>query len=278
MYKKKLKKIIIKATCIGGCMIVLHYVFSMKNNGGLTAVMGDFIANSYESSCESSELFSGENNEAKDEPLYNAKTEESHIIGNVPHIYQMYAYPTGCESVSAVSLMQYYGIDISVDRFIDEYLPCADTPCYFGGILAGESPYDFFLGNPRSEYGFGCYLPVIRKAIESCVGNSFVVTAAEEKDLCSLAKKYISADIPVMIWATMGMQEAREGDSWRLPSGEIFTFIRPEHALLLIGYDDASYYFSDPMEEAAVVSYDKASCERAFEALFCQALVLLPNK
>ena len=44
------------------------------------------------------------------------------IILNVPYIDQSIHYPTGCESVSSVMLLQYLGIDITVDEFIEKYL------------------------------------------------------------------------------------------------------------------------------------------------------------
>ena len=43
----------------------------------------------------------------------------------VPYIDQSVKYPTGCESVSAVMLLQYLGYEISVDEFISKYLEYA---------------------------------------------------------------------------------------------------------------------------------------------------------
>ena len=40
----------------------------------------------------------------------------------VPYIDQSVKYPTGCESVSAVMLLQYLGYSITVDEFIEKYL------------------------------------------------------------------------------------------------------------------------------------------------------------
>ena len=40
----------------------------------------------------------------------------------VPYIDQTKEWPTGCESVSAVMLLQYLGMDISVEQFVDFYL------------------------------------------------------------------------------------------------------------------------------------------------------------
>ena len=32
-------------------------------------------------------------------------------------------YPTACEIVSAVMVLSYYGYNVSIDDFIDDYLP-----------------------------------------------------------------------------------------------------------------------------------------------------------
>ena len=43
-------------------------------------------------------------------------------IIDVPYIDQTQEWPTGCESVSAVMLLQYLGVNISVNEFIEKYL------------------------------------------------------------------------------------------------------------------------------------------------------------
>ena len=45
---------------------------------------------------------------------------------DVPYISQKGKYPTGCESVSTVMLLQFLGYDISVDTFIENYLESGD--------------------------------------------------------------------------------------------------------------------------------------------------------
>ncbi len=196
-------------------------------------------------------------------------------IKNVPHIYQMNDYPTGCESVSAVSLMRFYGSNISVDEFIDELLPRADYPYTANdGIMYAESPNTHFIGDPRSSHGFGCYSPVILKAMKNALPDGTNASAGNLSSLEELCRKYVANGDPVMVWATMEMRSAYSGRSWVLPNGDMFTFISPEHALLLIGFDEESYFFSDPMQTEDVVSYPKKPCEEAFQALGCQSIVI----
>ena len=63
---------------------------------------------------------------------------------------------------------------------------------------------------------------------------------------------------------------------WYLPNGELFTFVGPEHALVLIGYDNNNYYFSDSLQYGDVTAYNKKLVEKAYYGLSAQSLVLDP--
>ena len=52
-------------------------------------------------------------------------------------------WPTGCESVSAVMVLNHLGIDISVDEFIEKYIPCRPFECV-NGVTYGADPYVAF--------------------------------------------------------------------------------------------------------------------------------------
>ena len=87
------------------------------------------------------------------------------IILNVPYIDQSIHYPTGCESVSSVMLLQYLGIDITVDEFIEKYLDRQEFE-ERDGELFGPDPREYFCGSPYDADSFGCYAPVIVNALE----------------------------------------------------------------------------------------------------------------
>ncbi len=190
------------------------------------------------------------------------------IIENVPFISQVDLYPTGCESVSATMVLQYLGLDILAHDFINA-LPIADVP----ENGTGASPWEYFIGNPYSTAGYGCYAPVISQTAnlfleqidyraEDIYGNS----------LESLCDEYIKNGMPVLIWATMGMADVVDGPTWTLENGEDFTWLQPEHCLVLVGYDDEYYYFNDPLESAQV-KYEKAAVELAYKSMGEQAVV-----
>ena len=65
------------------------------------------------------------------------------MILDVPYIDQNVKYPTGCESVSTVMLLQYLGYKISVDEFIENYLE-QDTFEQRRGEQYGPDPRKIF--------------------------------------------------------------------------------------------------------------------------------------
>lgn len=207
----------------------------------------------------------------------NAGSNEIHMI-DAPFIRQMELYPTGCESTSAVMALQYLGVDISVDDFIDNYLALGTAPYEYDGILYGDSPWDYFLGSPYEGSGWGCYSPVIQRALQKVLVDSNVSTeyylGTPLQELCT---EYIDNDIPVILWATMEMREVSYTSTWLTPDGSQVTWISPEHCLLLVGYDNDYYYFNDS-RQGKQTAYPKHEVETAYESMFSQAVVITPIK
>lgn len=181
------------------------------------------------------------------------------------HICQLDSWPTGCESVSAVMALRYAGIEITVDDFIDNCLICTERPF---------NPNKSFGGDPRSTGGKGCYAPVIKAACDKLLTESKLeARVLNEPTVADLCEKYVARDIPVVIWATLDMAEPFVGDSWEF-EGKTVTWIRPEHCLLLVGYNSESYIFRDPMHRESVTYYSIEATETAYKALFSQAVVI----
>ena len=193
-------------------------------------------------------------------------------IIQVPYIDQSMKYPTGCESVSTVMLLQYLGYDISVDEFIADYLEMKDFE-EREGQLFGADPNLYFCGSPYDKDSFGCYAPVICKALEKAVGDKYDIINETDTPTEELIKKYIDADIPVIFWACINMREPIVGPEWRLlDSGKIFTWISNEHCMLLVGYDEKGYYFNDPHENRGLIHYDKELVENRHRAQYSMAV------
>ena len=82
----------------------------------------------------------------------------------VPYLDQSHYYPTGCESVSTVMLLQYLGYRVSVDEFIRDYLK-QDSFEERRGDLYGPDPRHCFCGSPYDAESYGCYAPVIVESL-----------------------------------------------------------------------------------------------------------------
>ena len=195
---------------------------------------------------------------------------------DVPYITQIYDYPNGCESVSTVMALNYEGIDISVDDFIEKYLDMAPLPEYVDGELWGYSPWFYFLGDPRDMSGLCCYAPCIVNAL-----NKFVDTEKYEilelygesiEDLCA---NYVKQGDPVIFWGTMYMNAPSvPGWNWNVyGADDTYYWVDPMHCLLLVGYDKDNYYFNDPTAGKSV-AYSKSDVEAAYDGLYQQAVVV----
>ena len=187
-------------------------------------------------------------------------------------------FPTGCESVSSVMALQYLGIDLSPGEFVDRYLPLGDAP-HQGedGVLTGCDPSEAFPGDPRSESGWGCFAPVILSALEQASQGRYETRDLTGESLETLCSQYLADGTPVLVWVTIDMAPASEGDTWLLESsGEPFTWIEPLHCAVLVGWDDTSYYLNDPLAEKNT-AYPRDDVETAYKAMGSQAIALLPQ-
>lgn len=198
---------------------------------------------------------------------------------DAPFIDQREKYPTGCESVAAVMALDYAGIGIGVEEFIDGYLPRGDEPQPDGsGGYFTCDPKEAFMGDPYTEDGWGCYAPVIRKAVERVLAERGAALRVEDlsgKSVGELVEGYIDVGVPVILWGTMYMEQPRVGAAMTVyGTGERFDWITPEHCLLLVGADGESYYFNDPLAGKAV-AYGKDAVEEAYRGQGSQALAIV---
>lgn len=197
------------------------------------------------------------------------------IVLNVPIIAQFPGFPTGCESVSAVMVLNYYNEPITVSNFINQHLTKKNNFWRKDGVLYGPDPYKYFIGNPTTSNSYGCMAPVIEKALISYFGSNTRVKNTTGTSLPDLCTKYIDQGSPVLVWATIGMIKTEPGQSWKLEDGSTFTWPTNEHCMVLIGYDDNRYYFNDPYR-GTVKSYQKSLCELRYKDLGMQSIAVTP--
>ncbi len=195
----------------------------------------------------------------------------------VPYLSQEDKYPTGCESVSAVMLLNYFEYDISVDTFIDLYLEKQDY-YWKNGVFYAPHPDKAFIGDPRNSNSYGCYAPVIVNALNKYLLGSMEAVNLTGTSIENLIGTYINNDIPVLFWASMNMKQTQKGTTWNISENETFDWIAGEHCLVFIGYDEDNYYFNDPYQSNGIVGYEKELVDKRFNELGNQAVAIINRK
>ena len=180
--------------------------------------------------------------------------------------------PTGCESVSTVAVLNHAGIDINIDEFISTYLPCQGFHRQ-NGELYGPDPQEYFVGNPYDQYSLGCYPKVILKALNKMKNADYPgmdrlhIQNLTGVDLETLLSHYISKDIPVIFWITIGMKEPYDGMQYYLEDGSLYTWKAQEHCAVLCGYDEDSIYIMDPLSGGKSIAHPKELVEKRYEEM-----------
>lgn len=215
-------------------------------------------------------------------------------IIKVPYIDQTVEWPTGCESVSAVMLLNYIGINISVDEFVDKCL-VKEPMINKDGKLYGPDPRKRFAGDPKDPDSFGAYAPVIMDALNKafkiyCNGsldndkltinnvkpntvNNYEAVDLTNAPMETIISDYIDNNKPVIFWASIDLKETIKGPSWTLSdTGEEFEWISNEHCMLLVGYDEDKYYFNDPWHNHGTIGYEKTLVEKRHEEQMSMAV------
>lgn len=200
---------------------------------------------------------------------------------NVPYINQSEKWPTGCESVSTVMMLQSLGIQMDVDTFIS-YLPkTAFTK--ENNVLYGGDPRECFVGSPYDPESFGCYAPVIESTLNDifhCLGISYQAKNVSGMGTAELLKSFLDAGYPVLYWITIDLKPYIEGPAWmvRRPDGseQLFTWRSNEHCMLLTGYDDDALFFHDPWENHGIIRCPRDLAEKRHHEMYDMAVAILP--
>ena len=199
-------------------------------------------------------------------------------ILDCPFIDQREKYPTGCESVSAVMLLRHFGFAVTPEEFIDRCLPKAPVPVCRDGQWYAADPQHFYLGDPYTDDGWGCFAPAVCAGLRTYLGDAkaYEVREVYGKPLSVLCREYIDRGIPVIVFATMGMAPPRDYRTWTIPeTGATYTWKTPMHCLLLVGYDGTSYLFNDPLV-GKQTAYPAEQAEFAHGHMGMQAAVMVP--
>lgn len=212
-------------------------------------------------------------------------------ILNVPIIDQTDHWPTGCETVSTVMVLNFFGINITVDDFIKSYLRTRPMhfdkdPSLTGDILIGTGPDPscFFAGDPYREDGFGCFPGVILEAMnrvlhESDQGQLSNLRAMDGTGLSEeMLIERIHAGLPVIYWTTLNLEPSIAGPKWIIEdTGEIFYWTSHEHCMVLCGYDESTdeFFFNDPWEHHGRIQVKRSLSNARHAEMGNRAVILI---
>ncbi len=202
---------------------------------------------------------------------YQNYRKENANIKDVPLVLQNPKYPNGCESASAVMLLNYVGISITLDDFIENYLE-KDTVYEKDGVRYGPDPSKVYAGDPSSETrGWGTFEPVIAESVNKILDNYhkkneifLKISASNKMPLYFLA----AYEYPVVIWVTMDYQESDSVYNW-FSADYKFTYTYPKnsHTVVLTGMDEDFYYINDPLKEEKNIPIPKEQLESSFNSM-----------
>ena len=199
---------------------------------------------------------------------------------NVKYMDQSAKYPTGCETITTIMCLLYWNVNITPEEFIEQYLDKGDVVIKDEQIF-GPNPFDKFVGSPYLDFSFGCYEPVMEKALNKLISDknlNLEIKNLNNVPIDTIIKDYIDKDIPVIFWATMDLKESYYSRTIIVPeTGEKYQWKAREHCMLLVGYDKEKngLYFNDPYNNNGVILYDKTLVEKRHEEQYSNALAIV---
>ena len=176
------------------------------------------------------------------------------VMLDVMEFCQYPDYPTGCESVSLYMLLNYYGVDVTVDDIYD-LLPMGAQPYDDeNGVRHGANPEREFVGDPRSEYSYGVFNEPIAGVAEQFKPGVKTEKGAAVDDI----KAILDTGNPVLAWyVSAPMRDIMYRWAWLDENGELVHWPGGEHAVVVCGYDDTSLTYRDPNAGTTVIiDYD----------------------
>lgn len=193
---------------------------------------------------------------------------DSFILEGFNTVLQEPELPTGCEITTLAEVLNYHGFNIDKEDLCDNFMPVD----YVGSVTMTQA----YLGDPRSNNGFGCYSPVIVKSayeyFESIDSPCYAVdlSGTDFRDLFY----QICQGRPVIVWATMYLTESYPNYKWTAGNGEDMIFNDYQHCMAIYGYDlnEGIIYAGDPLVGNTTYSIDRF--EMIYDIMYKQAVVI----
>lgn len=198
----------------------------------------------------------------------NYELPASYVIEGFETVMQEPELPTGCEVTALAEVLNYLGFDIDKVELCDNFLPVD----YEGAV----NMYYAYIGDPKSNNGFGCYAPVIVKTayeyFESVDSPCYAVdlTGTDFRELFY----QLTQDRPLIVWTTMGQRETYPNYKWTAGNGEDMVFNDYQHCVAVYGYDinEGIVYVADPL--VGNTTYDLSRFETIYDIMYKQTVLI----
>lgn len=197
----------------------------------------------------------------------------------VPVINQYPELPVGCEITSVTAVLNYLGYNVDKVYMQENFL---EDSYNFKRIdkdtRYGPDPSKVFVGNPK-DTGFGCFAPVVvdtyRKFFRFMGSGNYAIELENPND--ADLEILLDNGIPIVVWASINMKPFRytANNEWILDTtGEVFRWPGNAHVLVLAGYDDEYYYFSDCNDKEEITKHRKEDFLERWEQFGKQAVIV----
>lgn len=210
-----------------------------------------------------------DNKETKNKDKESKNKNKLVEIDNVPLISQNPELPTGCEATAAAILLRWSGVNISKTEVASK-LPKGTIPRYKEGKMYGANPYKVYVGDPFSKKGYGVFHEPIAALIDDFVpGRAMDLTGTTFENIFTV----VDYGSPVIVWATSNLQKPKLTAIWYDEYGEKIYWRTPEHAFVMIGYDNSNIFVVDP-EDGKKKKYDKSKFIAMWKEMGNQAVTI----
>ena len=144
---------------------------------------------------------------AIEDRIQTSKTGE--ITLDVDYLSQEGILPTGCETVSAAMVLNYWQQEI-LPTDLAEQLPSENIRWDESGKCYGPDPNEVFVGSPFTTWGYGCFAPVIEELIHE-TAPLLEAETLYDRTLEQRYTDYVCRGVPVLIWCTINQLETSPG-------------------------------------------------------------------
>lgn len=178
-------------------------------------------------------------------------SEEKKMI-EVPYFSQEGILPNGCEATSAAMLLNFYGVKVSPEEFVDNYLDCESVSIRWG-CRYGPNPKNAYAGDPRSkDKGWGCFSPVIVRALNKALPKGYYAKNVTGMSFNDLKKSISTAAFPCAYGARC---------IWRRSTGFSNGSRRTERKRSSIRLTSTAWYSSDTTGKSTILPIPTARRE-----------------